>query len=116
METTARNEVLLVGRLAASPEERELPSGDVITTFRLVVDRTGPLRPTAGRQITLDTLECVGWTAATRRATGSLQAGDVLEVRGALRRRFWRGRNGPASRYEVEVERVKRLAKAPKAA
>jgi single-strand DNA-binding protein len=112
MDTTARNEVLLVGRLAAAPEERELPSGDVITTFRLVVDRTGPRRPTGGRPVTLDALECIGWTAATRRSAATLAAGDVLEVKGALRRRFWRGRNGPASRYEVEVERLKRLAKA----
>jgi single-strand DNA-binding protein len=116
METTARNEVLLVGRLAGAPEERDLPSGDVITTFRLVVDRTGSRRPATGRQITLDPIDCVGWTASTRRAAGTLRAGDVLEITGALRRRFWRGPNGPASRYEVEVERVKRLAKAGKAA
>jgi single-strand DNA-binding protein len=116
MESTARNEVLLVGRLAAAPEERVLPSGDVITTFRLVVDRTGPRRPSAGRTVTIDSLECIGWTAAARRSAATLSAGDVLEVRGALRRRFWRGRSGPASRYEVEVERLKRLAKAPKAA
>ena len=116
MESTARNEVLLVGRLAAAPEERALPSGDVITTFRLVVDRTGPRRPTSGRAVTIDSLDCVGWTAATRRSAATLAAGDVLEVKGALRRRFWRARTGPASRYEVEVERVKRLAKAPKAA
>ena len=116
MESTARNEVLLVGRLAAAPEERELPSGDVITTFRLVVERTGPRRPAVGRQVTQDTLECIGWTASARRAAGSLSAGDVLEVRGALRRRFWRGRTGPTSRYEVEVERVRRLARAAKAA
>jgi single-strand DNA-binding protein len=116
MDTTARNEVLLVGRLAAPAEERELPSGDVITTFKLVVERTGSRRPSVGRQITLDTLECVGWTAATRRTVTSMSAGDVVEVKGALRRRFWRGRNGPASRYEVEVDRVKRLAKAARAA
>jgi single-strand DNA-binding protein len=116
VETTARNEVLLVGRLAGPPEERDLPSGDVITTFRLVDDRTGSRRPSGGRQVTLDTIECVGWTASIRRSAGSLAAGDVLEVTGALRRRFWRGANGPASRYEVEVERVKRLTRAPKAA
>ena len=39
MEHTTRNEVLLLGRLSVAPEPRELPSGDEITTFRLVVDR-----------------------------------------------------------------------------
>src|SRR4051794_27078795 len=34
-----RNEVLLVGRLSAAPEQRVLPSGDEITVWRLVVAR-----------------------------------------------------------------------------
>jgi single-strand DNA-binding protein len=33
------NTVTLCGRLAAEPEQRELPSGDTLLTFRLVVDR-----------------------------------------------------------------------------
>jgi len=33
----------------------------------------------------------------------------VLEVEGALRRRFWRMGAGAASRSEVEVLRVRRL-------
>lgn len=115
MEPIARNEVLLVGRLAAAPEQRELPSGDVITTFRLVVDRPASRRPVTGRQVTLDAIECVSWSASARRAASSWGAGDVVEVAGALRRRFWRGRTGPASRCEVEVERAKRVAKVPKA-
>jgi single-strand DNA-binding protein len=33
------NEVRLAGRISAGPEERVLPSGDVLWTFRLVVRR-----------------------------------------------------------------------------
>ncbi len=44
----SRNEVLLVGRVAAVAEERELPSGDLLSTFRLVVDRPPGVRGTAG--------------------------------------------------------------------
>jgi single-strand DNA-binding protein len=33
------NEVYLVGRLSGEPIERELPSGDLLLSWRLVVDR-----------------------------------------------------------------------------
>lgn len=114
MDTTARNEVLLVGRLAGAPAERELPSGDALVTFRVVVDRPPARRPVAGTKVvTVDALECVVRTAGLRKTAASWQAGDVLEVTGSLHRRFWRAPSGgPASRYEVEVLKARRLAKA----
>jgi hypothetical protein len=36
------NEVRLVGRLAADPQLRELPSGDTVWNLRVVVDRPVP--------------------------------------------------------------------------
>ena len=106
-----RNEVFLVGRVAARAEERELPSGDVIAVWRLVVDRP-PLRrpPVAGqRPATVDTVDCVAWTATGKRAVAKLDAGDVVSITGALRRRFWRAGASTASRYEIEVLNVRRL-------
>jgi single-strand DNA-binding protein len=110
----ARNEVVLVGRLAALAEDRELPSGDRLTSWRLVVDRPPSRRtlPAGSRAPTIDTVDCVAWTAGLRKAAGTWAPGDVLSIEGALRRRFWRGSGGPASRYEVEVSKVKRVAKA----
>lgn len=112
-EVAARNEVVLVGRVSAPAEERELPSGDVIATWRVVVDRP-PAKPRTdgGRAATVDTLDCVAWTAGLRRTALRLCAGDVVSVEGALRRRFWRAGAGAASRCEVEVSRVRRLAQA----
>ena len=55
------NEVRLRGRVAAVPEERELPSGDRIVTARLVVAR--PPGPARQRQ-PVDVLDCVAWTGA----------------------------------------------------
>jgi single-strand DNA-binding protein len=37
--------------------------------------------------------------------------GDVIEVEGCLRHRYWRGAGGLASRYEVEAERIRAVAK-----
>ena len=106
------NEVVLVGRVAAPAEQREMPSGDVMTTFRLVVDRPPRKLPEGVRPTTVDTLDCVVWTAGLRRTVGSWQAGDVVRVEGAVRRRFWRAGVGAASRCEVEVAKARRLAKA----
>jgi single-strand DNA-binding protein len=104
-----RNEVLVVGRLAADADERALPSGDVIAVWRLVVERDAP--PIAGRPH-LDTLECVAWLPRVRRSAQTWQPGDTIEVTGALRRRFWRA--GPAvnSRYEIETRQARRIARA----
>ena len=111
------NEVRLVGRLAVEPVRRELPSGDPLVSFRLVVERDPAAIRAArsggsSRSPTVDTLECSAWRRDVQRVLARTCAGDVLEVQGALRRRFWRTGAGAASRSEVEVVRVKRLAAA----
>jgi single-strand DNA-binding protein len=103
-----RNEVLLVGRLSAAPEARVLPSGDEILTWRLVVARDEVTDGRAGQ----DTLDCTAWSARARRAASAWVAGDIVEVEGSLRRRFWKTPASLASRCEIEVSRVRRVAKA----
>jgi single-strand DNA-binding protein len=105
-----RNEVLLVGRIAAPAEERTLPSGDLLVTWRLVVDRPPP-KASERRMASVDALDCVAWRGDVRRSALSWSVGDTIEVTGALRRRFWRGASGPVSRTEVEVIRGRRVAK-----
>ncbi len=100
-EVLHSNEVALVGRLARPAQERELPSGDVLCTFRVVVERTGGQR---SRQ-TVDAVECVAWSARLRRSVAGWCPGDVVQVEGALRRRFFRASGSVASRVEVEALR-----------
>lgn len=111
-----RNEVTLVGRLSGEPALRELPSSDMLVTFRLVVERPAPGssgEPVRVRQPTIDTIDCTAWRPDIRRRLSTYAAGDVLEVSGSLRRRFWRGpAGGPASRSEVEVTRCRRVSRA----
>ena len=104
-----RNEVRLVGRLAAEPLHRELPSGDRLVQFRLVVERDRTRRQAGPRAPTVDTLDCTAWRKDVQRSLASCLPGDVLEVSGALRRRFWRAPGGAASRSEVEAGRLRRL-------
>lgn len=110
-----RNEVVLAGRVAAPAEERELPSGDRIVTLRVVVPRAEPPRrrkdaADGPRRATVDTIDVVCWTAATRRTALRLQAGDLVELDGSLRRRFFGGPSGRQSRYEVEAGALRRVS------
>ena len=112
----AVNEVRLRGRLAVEPDARELPSGDVVVTFRLVVDRI-PVRTSGpGSTVRVDTLDCAAFAADARRKLLRWRAGDVLELEGSLRRRFFRAGGAAASRYEVEVRTVSRVLTAAEAA
>jgi single-strand DNA-binding protein len=104
------NAVVLCGRVAVAPQVRDLPSGDVVMTTRLIVDRD-PSTLTRSRQ-RVDTIGCVGWAKRVQRSMRTWQAGDTIQVEGALRRRFFRTSAGPASRVEVEVHRARRVRKA----
>jgi single-strand DNA-binding protein len=95
----AVNEVRLVGRVSRDPEQRVLPSGDEMWTFRVVVQR-----PEGGRsRQTVDTLDCAVWGGRVRASVAGWAADDVVEVTGALRKRFYASGGGHASRVEVEV-------------
>ncbi|HVU61751.1 MAG TPA: single-stranded DNA-binding protein [Mycobacteriales bacterium] len=98
-----RNDVFVTGRLSTYADERELPSGDQVVTWRLIVDR-----PSDGGRAGIDAIDCVTFGARLRRAAVKWQPGEIIEVEGALRRRFWRSSAGTASRFEVEVSRAAR--------
>ena len=99
------NTVVLRGRISMLPEERRLPSGDVIVSTRVVVDRgTPPAKSGRGRsRQRVDALDCVAWSAQAKRAVRRWQLGDEVCVEGAIRRRFFRSERGLVSRVEVEV-------------
>ncbi|HEY8651653.1 MAG TPA: single-stranded DNA-binding protein [Dermatophilaceae bacterium] len=107
------NEVVLSGRISGSPEERELPSGDSVVQLRLVVPRTAYRGRAGGGGATVDTIDVSCWTKALQRKAVRLKPGDLVTIRGALRRRFWRSPGGPASRYDVEATGLDRHVTAP---
>jgi single-strand DNA-binding protein len=88
-----------------------LPSGDSVLAFRLVVHRglQGARRDDSTRTPTVDTLDCAAWLEDVQGVVTRAVPGELLDVRGALRRRFWRAPTGPVSRSEVEALRVTRV-------
>lgn len=101
VQPAPQNHVALTGRVSADPESRELPSGDSIVSFRLVVPREPAARRRSRQSV--DVLECVAWTAALRRKVERLRADDVVTVTGALRRRFTRAAGSATSWVSVEL-------------
>ena len=73
------NEVLIAGRVSAVPEGRELPSGDVVWNFRVIVDRPPDKRPS---RVTVDVVDWAVWSGGPRRTVQGLRPGDDVEVRG----------------------------------
>jgi single-strand DNA-binding protein len=96
------NHVQLRGKVSTPPEERALPSGTSIVTWRLSVPRE-PSPMTEGSRQTADWVDCSAWGRKPRRTVSGWRAGDQVELEGALRRRFYRGASGTATRLEIEV-------------
>ena len=109
------NEVVRVGRVSAEPERRELPSGDLLVTLCVVVDRPprkGVRRKAPGvAKRSVDVIDVACWTRRTQRTAEGLTAEDGVRVEGALRRRFFAAGGGRASRYEVEAARLVRVSR-----
>lgn len=111
------NAVTLRGRVSTAPTVRELPSGSSIVVLRLSVPRE-PTPMSKGSKQTADWVDCAAWGGRARRVVSRWAEGDVVEVEGALRRRFFRGGPGMSTRLEVEVlgGRLVRRAEAAQAA
>jgi len=106
------NEVRLVGRVSALPIEREMPSGDKVVEFRLIISRqlpnsSGSSGKAAKREV--DTLDIAAWSYKCRKSALSLKPNMWIEVEGAVRRRFWQAPTGLASRWQVEAHTLTRI-------
>ena len=95
------NDCLLRGRVSALATDRELPSGEHVVEFRLIVSRI--------EREGVDTLDIAAWSGKSRRTALSLKAGEWVEIAGSIRRRFWQGPAGLASRWQIEAESITRL-------
>jgi single-strand DNA-binding protein len=108
------NEVYLVGRVTSLAIEKELPSGDKVVEFRVVIGRAKSTTSTRSPKSRtgkkgVDSLDIAAWSSKTRKAALSLKVDTWVEIHGAVRRRFWQAPSGLASRWQVEASTVARL-------
>jgi len=95
------NDVLLRGRVSAPATTKELPSGDKVVEFRLIITRES--------REGVDTLDIAAWSAKSRKIALTLVSDEWIEVSGSIHRRFWQSPGGVASRWQVEAAEILRL-------
>ncbi len=100
-EDYSLNDVLLRGRVSKVAIERQLPSGDKVVEFRLIVSRD--------KQPGVDTLDIASWSAKSRCTALSLTPDEWVEITGSIHRRFWSAPTGLASRWQVEALEISRI-------
>ena len=103
--TSTFRDVHLIGRMGGGALERELPSGDVVSTFTVVIDRA----PRRGSRVVVDAIPCQAFPARLRARVARLDPGVLVDVEGTLRRRFWRAASGLGSALELDVRSIRVL-------
>jgi len=119
------NHVHLIGHVSKPLEIKEMPSGDRLGKWALVVKRSRRIDPAdrAGhdassedtasrdgannrRRHSHDTIDCISFDKDLIDRLSGLSPRTRLEVHGALRRRFYPGQDGRQSSYAVEAVAV----------
>jgi len=100
-EDYSLNDVLLRGRVSAPATMKELPSGDKVVEFRLIVTRS--------EREGVDTLDIGAWSASSRKMALALKSDEWVEISGSVHRRFWQSPGGLASRWQIEAASISRI-------
>lgn len=94
------NQVVLMGRLTASPELRHTQSGVAVTTFRLAVDRDFKDKATGEKGV--DFLPVVCWRGTAEFVSKYFAKGRLVAVCGRLQVREYTTKDGD-KRYATEI-------------
>lgn len=95
------NDLLLRGRVSAPATTKELPSGDKVVEFRLIISRS--------EREGVDTLDIAAWSSRSRKIALTLEGDEWIEVSGSIHRHFWQSPTGVASRWQIEADEILRL-------
>lgn len=93
------NNVVLMGRLVATPELRSTGTGVSVASFTIAVERAFAK---AGEQRQADFIDCVAWRQTAEFITRYFQKGSMIAVTGNIQTRNYEDKNGN-KRKAVEV-------------
>ena len=85
------NNVVLMGRLVATPELRNTQTGVAVTSFTIAVERSFAR---AGEQRQADFINCVAWRNSAEFISRYFQKGSMLAITGSLQTRNYEDKNG----------------------
>ncbi len=96
------NKVFLIGRLAADPESRMTPGGQMVTTVRIATNRVWNNRATGEKQEQVEFHTIVAWRNLAEIISKYLRKGQMAFFEGRLQTRSWQGQDG-VKRYRTEI-------------
>lgn len=98
------NKVIMVGRIATTPEIRKTNSDVSVTSFRIAVDRS--FVPKGGKRKT-DFFNVTVWRGSAEFVCKNFSKGDMILVEGEMQTSRFTDKNGnPSLWYEIAAERV----------
>ena len=93
------NNVVLMGRLTATPELKSTGNGTAVTSFTLAVERNFVRQ---GEQRQADFIECVAWKNTAEFIEKYFRKGSMIALTGHIQTRNYEDKNGN-KRKAVEV-------------
>lgn len=96
------NKIFLIGRLAADPETRTTPSGQMVTTVRMATNRVWNNRNTGEKQEQTEFHTVIAWGGLADIVSKYLRKGQLAMFEGRIQTRSWQGTDG-VKRYRTEV-------------
>lgn len=93
------NNVVLMGRLVATPELKSTQTGVSVTSFTLAVERSYAKQ---GEERQADFINCVAWRNTAEFIAKYFQKGSMLAITGSIQTRNYEDKNGN-KRTAVEV-------------
>lgn len=85
------NNVVLMGRLTATPELRNTANGVAVTSFTLAVERSFVKQ---GEQRQADFIDCIAWRNTAEFIARYFQKGSMIAVTGSIQTRNYEDKNG----------------------
>src|SRR3989338_6762059 len=95
------NRVILIGRLAADPETRTIPSGQNVATIRLSTSRVWN-NQAGEKQEQTEFHTIIAWGKLADITSRYLKKGQLAMFEGRLQNRSWEGQDG-VKRYKTEI-------------
>lgn len=95
------NRVQLIGNLTRDPEMKQIPGGQVVTSFGVATNFTWKDQ-SGERQNKVEFHNCVAWRKLAEICGQYLKKGSKVFVEGRLQTRDWEGEDG-VKRYRTEI-------------
>jgi single-strand DNA-binding protein len=97
------NRVELVGWIGAEPEQRFIPSGTAVCSFRVATKRWSGRSDDGSRTVETDWTTVEAWEKLAERCAQSLHKGSRVRVVGSLHTRSWEDRESGQKRYKTVI-------------